>query len=50
MIIKLKTRKIKRASVIAEATEYLRQNNIEAEVTLAHPSTFTKNLWYVYAY
>ena len=50
MILKLKTRRIKKASVMAEATEYLRQNNIKAEVAAAYPDTYTKNMWFVYAY
>ena len=49
-LLKLKTRKIKKASVMAEATEYLRQNNIKAEITAVYPCTYTKNMWYVYAY
>ena len=50
MLIKLNSSKINRDNVIFEASEYLRKNNINAEITAAHPATFTKNLWYIYAH
>ena len=50
MLIKLNSSKINRENVISEASEYLRKNNINAEITAAHPATFTKNLWYIYAH
>lgn len=50
MLIKLNSSKINRDNVICEASEYLRKNNINAEITAAHPATFSENLWYVYAY
>ena len=50
MLIKLNSSKINRDNVIYEASEYLRKNNINAEITAAHPATFSENLWYVYAH